>query len=114
MKDSFVTWRSLVVLGGVIAFGAVPRAGLAQDQDQAKIKAGGQTFAEYCSTCHGDDLVNTGPTTFDLRKLKADERPLFENSVLNGKKQMPPWKGVLNADQIDGLWSYIRANAYQK
>ena len=48
MKDSFVTWRSLVVLGGVIAFGAVPRAGLAQDQDQAKIKAGGQTFAEYC------------------------------------------------------------------
>lgn len=79
-------------------------------QDQAKVAAGAQTYSEYCSTCHGDDLVNSG-VTFDLRRLKATERARFENSVLNGKNQMPPWNGVLSAEQIEALWNYIRANA---
>ena len=48
---------------------------------------------------------------FDLRKLRKDERPRFENSVTNGKNQMPPWKGVLDGDQIDAIWAFIRANA---
>jgi mono/diheme cytochrome c family protein len=82
----------------------------ASAQDQAKVEAGGQTYTEYCSTCHGDNLVNSG-ITFDLRRLKATERARFENSVLNGKNQMPPRKGVLNAEQIETLWHYIRANA---
>jgi mono/diheme cytochrome c family protein len=97
----------------VILSAAAHSAALAQD-DKAKIEAGAQTFSDYCSTCHGENLVNTGQTTFDLRRLKANERPRFENSVTNGKSQMPPWKGVLNAEQIDQLWSYIRANAYEK
>jgi mono/diheme cytochrome c family protein len=82
-------------------------------QDQAKIAAGARTFSEYCSTCHGDDLISSG-LTFDLRRLKAGDRPRFENSVLNGKNQMPPWRGVLNEDQLDKLWNYIRANAFEK
>jgi mono/diheme cytochrome c family protein len=49
-----------------------------------------------------------------LRRLKADERPRFDNSVRNGKNQMPPWKGVLSDDEIDQLWHYIRAHAFQK
>ena len=81
--------------------------------DRAKVEAGSQTYSEYCSTCHGDNLVNSG-VTFDLRRLKAHERPRFENSVLNGKNQMPPWKGVLNPEQIDTIWHYIRANAYER
>jgi mono/diheme cytochrome c family protein len=24
---------------------------------------------------------------------------------------MPPWKGVLDSDQIGAVWAYIRANA---
>src|SRR5258708_9129 len=82
-------------------------------QDQSKIAAGAATFSEYCSTCHGDDLISSG-LTFDLRRLKAGDRPRFENSVLNGKNQMPPWRGVINAEQIDALWNYIRANAFEK
>ena len=81
--------------------------------DTAKIAAGETVYNTYCATCHGDDLVNTGQT-FDLRALRADEWLRFENSVLNGKNQMPPWKGVLNAQQLDQLWHYIRAHAYQK
>jgi mono/diheme cytochrome c family protein len=81
--------------------------------DQDKIDAGETVYNMRCAVCHGDDLVNTGQT-FDLRKLKADERPRFEHSVLNGKNQMPPWKGVLNDADLDSLWHYIRAHAYEK
>jgi mono/diheme cytochrome c family protein len=90
---------------------AAPADDAAPDQD--KIDAGEIVYNTRCAICHGDELVNTGQT-FDLRKLKADERPRFEHSVLNGKNQMPPWKGVLNDTDIDNLWHYIRAHAYQK
>jgi mono/diheme cytochrome c family protein len=89
------------------------RAVAEEAAEQAKIDAGEAVYSMRCAVCHGDDLVNTGQT-FDLRKLKADERPRFENSVRNGKNQMPPWKGVLSDDDIDHLWHYIRAHAYEK
>ena len=63
-------------------------------QDNAKIAAGETVYNTYCATCHGDGLVSSGQT-FDLRRLAADARPRFENSVLKGKGQMPPWQGVL-------------------
>jgi len=81
--------------------------------DQLKVDAGETVYNMRCAVCHGDDLVNTGQT-FDLRTLKADEQPRFENSVRNGKNQMPPWKGVLSDDDIDHLWHYIRAHGYEK
>jgi cytochrome c oxidase cbb3-type subunit 3 len=74
--------------------------------------AGARIYAENCSTCHGDDLVNNAHIAFDLRRLKADEHDRFVNSVLHGKNRMPPWEGVLDAAKIDALWAYIRANAY--
>jgi mono/diheme cytochrome c family protein len=82
-------------------------------QDAAKIEAGENVFSTNCAICHGDQLVSTGQT-FDLRRLKNNERTRFENSVRNGKNQMPPWKGKLTDEEIDQLWHYIRANAYQK
>ena len=42
------------------------------------------------------------------------DRVRFQNSVLNGKNQMPPWKGVLGDEQIDQLWQYVRNNTYEK
>ena len=90
-----------------------PCAEDAAAESQDKIAAGETVYNTRCAVCHGDDLVNTGQT-FDLRRLKADERPRFDNSVRNGKNQMPPWKGVLSDDEIDQLWHYIRAHAFQK
>jgi mono/diheme cytochrome c family protein len=82
----------------------------AQAQD-AKVKAGEDTYNTYCATCHGDKLVNSGQT-FDLRTLRGDEHGRFVESVLKGKNgRMPPWDGVLDKDQIEQLWSYIRANS---
>ena len=79
-------------------------------QEGRKIAAGENVYNNYCYTCHGDRLVSSGQT-FDLRRLRADERPRFENSVKNGKGQMPPWKGALSDEEIDQLWHYIRAAA---
>ena len=103
-----------IMLVSLLSFAvSASAADTASEQDQAKIDAGENVYNLRCAICHGDDLVNTGQT-FDLRKLKADERPRFENSVRNGKNQMPPWKGILTDDNIDQLWHYIRAHAYEK
>jgi len=96
-----------------IAVGLLVCGSNARADDAAMIAAGESTFNNYCATCHGNDLQSSGQT-FDLRKLRATERSRFQNSVTNGKNQMPPWKGVLSEDEIEGLWRYIRANAYEK
>jgi mono/diheme cytochrome c family protein len=113
MKDAAVTRRFRLLLCVATLSGAALPTALAQEPDKAKIAAGEQTFSDYCSTCHGDNLISSGQIP-DLRKLKATDRPKFETTVTNGRNQMPPWKGVLKPDQIDGLWSYIRANAFEK
>jgi mono/diheme cytochrome c family protein len=81
--------------------------------DDAEIRKGAKIYENNCSTCHGDELQNNSGIAFDLRRLKADEHPRFVNSVLHGKNAMPSWDGKLSADQIESLWAYVRANAYQ-
>jgi len=76
----------------------------------AKIETGATIYGNYCSNCHGDELRNTsGGATFDLTRLRAADHDRFVNSVLNGKSQMPPWRDVLNTEQIESIWAYIRA-----
>ena len=98
--------------GLVLALALSALASVASAQDAA-IDAGEAVYNNYCQTCHGDRLFNTGQT-FDLRRLTAGDRARFENSVRNGKNQMPPWKDVLSDEEIGQLWAYIRANANQK
>jgi mono/diheme cytochrome c family protein len=112
-KQTFSQGMTPLLLAVLVLLGPLA-APPADAEDQSKIAAGEETYRTYCLTCHGDELVNTGQT-FDLRRLKADERPRFEHSVLNGKNNvMPPWKGVLDEGQIDALWAYIRTHAYEK
>jgi len=104
-----------LILAALLALGhAVLAQEAAADRDAAKIAAGEVIYNTHCAICHGDQLVNTVGQAFDLRRLKGNERPRFDNSVRNGKNQMPPWKGILSDDDIDRLWRYIRANADQK
>jgi cytochrome c6 len=81
--------------------------------DEAAVRKGAKIYENNCSTCHGDDLRNNSGIAFDLRRLRADERARFVNSVLHGKNVMPSWEGKLSDDQLESLWAYIRANAYQ-
>lgn len=80
-------------------------------QDSAQIAAGADVYRDKCAECHGERLVNPG-SSFDLRKLRADERARFDKSVSNGKGQMPAWAGVLGAEDMDALWAYVRSKAY--
>jgi mono/diheme cytochrome c family protein len=101
-------------VGAMIALGfALASMVTASAQDRAQIDAGESLYNNNCQICHGERLVSTGQT-FDLRRLTENDRARFDNSVRNGKNQMPPWKGVLTNEEIDQLWHYIRANAYQK
>lgn len=100
--------RATVAIGMSAVLG-----GLAAAQDQAKIDAGEQIYNTYCFTCHGEKLVSSGQT-FDLRRLTANDRARFENSVLQGKNQMPPWRGVISGEQLELLWAFVRAYASQK
>ena len=101
--------------GRVVALAAALAAiaSAAAAQDQAAVEAGEAVYNNYCQTCHGDRLKSTGQV-FDLRRLTTGDRARFDNSVRNGKNQMPPWKDLLSNEEIDQLWTYIRANAYQR
>ncbi len=103
------TWRVSMMAA---AFALAPVWSFAATATNAeKVAAGATVYADYCSNCHGEQLQNTsGGVTFDLRRLRPDERSRFVNSVFNGKNQMPPWRGVLSLEQIEFIWTYIRAN----
>jgi mono/diheme cytochrome c family protein len=104
--------------GVTIAFGVAllfAAAASAQDamSDKAKRDAGETVYNNYCAACHGDRLVSTGQFP-NLRRLTANDRAKFSTTVRGGRNQMPPWKDVLSDAEIDQLWVYIRANAYEK
>jgi cytochrome c6 len=82
----------------------------ASAQDKSHVEAGAALYQDKCSECHGEGLVNPG-SSFDLKKLGADERPRFNTSVMDGKGQMPAWDGQLTDADLDNLWAYIRSKA---
>jgi mono/diheme cytochrome c family protein len=82
--------------------------GFAQDFPPEQIKKGAGIYAQNCSPCHGARMLDPN-AAFDLRKFPPDEKNRFVNSVTRGKNQMPPWGDLLQSDDIDALWAYIRA-----
>jgi mono/diheme cytochrome c family protein len=97
-----------VVLLVAAAFAIAPAAAQSPQPENfppAQVKRGADTFAEYCTPCHGERMSN--PELFNLRAFPKDQRARFINSVTNGKNAMPPWRGQLKPDDIDALWSYV-------
>ena len=94
---------------GLAAYALAAGGAIVSAQDQ--VEAGAQLYEEHCMGCHGEKLKAPG-TSFDLRKLTAEQRSRFDKFVLEGKGQMPPWRGTLNEAELDQLWAYIRAHAY--
>ena len=105
MKPTLVASLTLCALSSLII------AAAAQDAPVDLVKVGAKTYDTNCAPCHGDKLVSSG-IAFDLKRLREDERPRFDNSVTNGKNAMPSWRGIIKEKDLDALWAYIRANAY--
>jgi mono/diheme cytochrome c family protein len=103
------TWSSFGWVG-LLAF--YPLAALATDA--AQVEKGAAVYALRCASCHGEGLRNvSGGWSFDLRRLRPDEHDRFVDSVTTGKDNMPSWYGILKDDEIEALWSYIRATVDQ-
>jgi mono/diheme cytochrome c family protein len=106
-KRTFMMHKAFRI--GLAAYALAGGGAIASAQDQ--VEAGAQLYEEHCMGCHGEKLKAPG-TSFDLRKLTAEQRSRFDKFVLEGKGQMPPWRGTLNEAELDQLWAYIRAHAY--
>jgi mono/diheme cytochrome c family protein len=103
-----VTTAARAAVTGCVVLVAI--ASVSRAETDAQVAAGATIYQDYCGICHGEGLRNpSGGVTFDLRRLRPEDRERFLGVVLNGKNQMPPWRGVLEMDQINAIWSYIRA-----
>ena len=70
--------------------------------------AGAELFKQHgCEHCHGVDGIGTdrGPSLMTVgKRLHKDQ---IEHQILDGGKQMPPFKDVLNDDEVRKLVDYL-------
>jgi mono/diheme cytochrome c family protein len=98
--------RSIVVLAAAFTVAsAAAQNPPGESFSPAQVKHGAETFAVFCTPCHGERMSN--PELFDLKTFPPDQRARFLNSVSNGKIAMPPWRGQLKPEDIEALWSYV-------
>jgi quinohemoprotein ethanol dehydrogenase len=81
--------------------------------DPADVEAGKKLYMN-CILCHGRELVGAGAPGPDLRESRlAVDRNAFWSVVHDGalmKQGMPRFE-TLTREQVDQLYSYIRAGA---
>ena len=81
--------------------------------DPAMVGQGQHMYKDFCQKCHGVNMVSPGGGFFDLRTFPPNDKSRFVDSVMNGKRAMPPWGGVLKPGDIDLLWAYISSGGVQ-
>lgn len=80
--------------------------------DPNKIQAGAAVFTGKCASCHGDKGQGlVGPNLTDkswIHGAKPEEMlAVINKGVLD--KGMPPWEGVLKADEIENVIAFIHS-----
>ena len=111
-KASFLRVRSVVATLGVTT--ALALVALASSSPAKAADDGASLFKTNCVVCHGADGTGT-PTGKALKApdLHSDAvQKLTDKQIAdqidNGKNNMPPFKGTLNADQVKLLVAYVR------
>ncbi len=94
---------ALTVCAAVCGRGAVAQERFSVDE----IERGRAQFERTCAQCHGRNMVNSGTTSYDLRRFPVDDAPRFFASVTNGKGNMPSFRDGLDEEQIRLLWAYV-------
>jgi mono/diheme cytochrome c family protein len=92
----------LCVALSVLVVGLVGHAESRFTAEQGKV-----LYDNYCQTCHGEDMVNPGTVSYDLRKFPEGSKARFLASVSNGKNGMPSWKSVVTPEDMERLWLYV-------
>ena len=80
---------------------------------QEQIDKGAEAYSTYCVPCHGTRMDYPGGS-FDLRTFPPQQYARFENSVIKGKNNMPPWGDVLQGADVEALWAYVVAGEGKK
>jgi cytochrome c6 len=97
-----MTLRGIAAALAAMAAVIVPFQAAAQD-----VQKGKSLYGQHCLRCHGRNMVTPGTVAYDLRQFPEDDKPRFAESIIKGKKNMPPWGDKLSAQQIDDLWAYV-------
>lgn len=79
--------------------------------DEALIKQGHGVYKQFCLKCHGADMINSGASSYDLRKFPVDQFERFETAVMKGKGNMPAWGDILYPEELDQVWAYVASRA---
>jgi len=106
-------WERLanpISIAALAACAALSLFKIASAQDQVSAAAGEALYDEHCAMCHGESLRSAGAIP-DLRQLREDQKDYFKMTVTDGRGQMPTWGGILSDQDMDNLWTYIRAHA---
>jgi mono/diheme cytochrome c family protein len=111
-NERFQTLRPLagkVLLAGSVLLAVAGLPGLhARAASSADRDAGAELFKQNgCEHCHGVDGIGTdrGPSLSTVgKRLHKDQ---IEHQILDGGKQMPPFKDVLNDDETRKLVDYL-------
>jgi quinohemoprotein ethanol dehydrogenase len=78
-----------------------------------EVEQGRVLFANFCSRCHGGDVVSGGSVP-DLRYASEETHGMFEDIVLGGARRefgMPSFTGDLVPAQVKLIHEYILARA---
>lgn len=70
-------------------------------------EAGRRAYTSFCVRCHGINLAVGSSAFYDLRTFPKDDKARFMDSVMNGKRAMPAWKGIVSPEQAEAIWVYV-------
>ena len=91
----------------LLAFTTLALAQSAERFTADEVERGHAQFERTCAQCHGRNMVNSGTTSYDLRRFPTDDPERFFASVSNGKGNMPSFRDALSGEQIRLLWAYV-------
>jgi quinohemoprotein ethanol dehydrogenase len=93
--------------------GPVPMPTFKLASTTADVEKGRVIYANFCSRCHGGDVVSGGEVP-DLRYAAESTHEAFEDIVLGGQRRvlgMPSFEGDITSDQVKLIHAYILQRA---
>ncbi len=81
-------------------------------KDPGLVQVGASVFQGKCAMCHGENLEGKiGPNLTDKIWIHGGKNSEIVQTVRQGvsAKGMPPWEGLLNAEEIFGVVALIKS-----